>query len=33
MANPISILLESDETQFIGVFGVTDYESKFQNKN
>ena len=32
MADPISILLESDETQFLGVFGVTDDESKFVNK-
>ena len=28
MANPISILLEKDETCLVGVFGVTDYEFK-----
>ena len=29
MADPIFILLELDETQFVGIFGITDYESKF----
>ena len=29
----ISILLESDKTYFVGVFEITDYESKFMNKN
>ena len=33
MADPISILFEVGETQFIEVFGVSDYESKFINKN
>ena len=33
MADPISILLENNETRFVGVFGVTDYESKLIIKN
>ena len=33
MAELISILLKSDETQFVGVFGVTDYESEFMHKH
>ena len=28
MADSTSILLQQDETQFVGVFGVTDYEFK-----
>ena len=33
MADPISILLEWDETHFEGVFGVTDQEFKLIIKN
>ena len=33
MADTISILLESDETQYVGVFEVTDYGSKLIYKN
>ena len=33
MADPISILLEQDETRFVGVIRVTDYEFKLIIKN
>ena len=33
MAYPISTLLESDETRFVGVLGVTDYEYELIIKN
>ena len=33
MEDPTSILLELDETRFVGVFGVTDYEFKLIIKN
>ena len=32
MMDAISILLEWDETWFLGVFGVTDYEYKLRIK-
>ena len=33
MADPIWMLLDLDETWFVGVFGVTDYTSKLIIEN